>query len=637
MNQDFLGALVSPSLNGYSQTGSAPQGGLPAMPAPPTGRYTPQDIVRMVDQHEQDMRPLRDRMESDYSLYRLDKHQLKNVVSGTPLRNYAVYTSSDPRSFANKVISWLTQADLLIRVRHTNDKSHPTSVDNLKEYLAIGLLRAADERLVEILLPKLQAALAFHVTIRGGVVGGRCLMAKRPDGSTFVDITPFDPMNTHFGVGYNGLEWVCYKLRKTYQQIQNEYGVSLRGSPPTRDGTTDVEREWVDIYDFYDRQINTIITASEEVLKPPTPHGASRVPCYLVLVGNTPPIQPMRTVEASRDLGESVYEGSRGTYEANNDIMSVILELVARARRQGVKVRSRDGKLTLPEGQDPYVEGTQLSLAEGEDVEPLGMLEMAKETGVFLELVSGELQRATLPHAAYGQLPFQLSGYAINSLKQGIETVLTPRLEALEAIYLQIVNLLYDQYASGAFSPMELSGVSKGRKYFSQTITPDQLQGSCNYSVKAVSQLPQDEMTKWTIANMARQGPNPLFADNWIRENTLEIQDSEDAASQVMEQASENALPEARIYSLMKAAEEQNRPDLAAFYYQTLLQMLGAKMGVLPPGTPNALPGASPAGPASPGAAPQVMPQAARGTPPSPATSNNGPARVAPGTPRPGR
>ena len=50
----------------------------------------------------------------------------------------------------------------------------------------------------------------------------------------------------------------------------------------------------------------------------------------------------------------------------------------------------------------------------GEDLEPLGMLEVAKETGAFMGLVAGEMQRGSLPNTVYGEVAFQQSGFAIN-------------------------------------------------------------------------------------------------------------------------------------------------------------------------------------------------------------------------------
>lgn len=70
---------------------------------------------------------------------------------------------------------------------------------------------------------------------------------------------------------------------------------------------------------------------------------------------------------------------------------------------------------------------------------------MSKEAGAFMGMVSGEMQRGGLPHSIYGQLEFQLSGFAINTLRQGVETVLVPRLQALEKSYRAIFQLLCDQ------------------------------------------------------------------------------------------------------------------------------------------------------------------------------------------------
>ena len=81
-------------------------------------------------------------------------------------------------------------------------------------------------------------------------------------------------------------------------------------------------------------------------------------------------------------------------------MMSVMLEMTARSRKQGIKITSRDGQKTLEE--DPYQEGTEISLAQGENVEPLGLMEVARETGVYMGMVSGEMKRGSIPRYIYG-------------------------------------------------------------------------------------------------------------------------------------------------------------------------------------------------------------------------------------------
>ena len=605
--------------------------------APPlaVSPWTRDAIIKAVDRHETDTQALRDRMEADYSKWRLDPHQNIDPVTDEVLEDYAVYTSNAPKTFGNKIVAMLSQAEVLVRVEHINDKTHPPEADNDKERLAIGLLHAADERMVRLLQPTIQAALAWNICIRGGYVGGRALLVKRPDGRTYADITPWDPLHTHWGLGQDGLAWACYKIRKTPTQILTEYGIAVQESKRQETPSENTEQEGIDVYDFYTDTFNQVETANE-TLKSPTPHGAGEVPAFLVLVGSTPLTQAKGVTDTIKDVGESVFEAVRDVYEKHNDIMSIMLELVRRARRQGIKLFSDDGKKSLPE--DPYVEGTvvQLSKRQGEDVAPLGLLEMTKETGAFMGLVAGETQRGSLPYSAYGELQFQLSGYAITQLGQGIESVLYSRVDAMKHIYLQIANLLYRQYTSGLFDPMQLSGQDRSRKYFSAVISPQALEQTCDYTVKVVAQLPSDDVAKWSMAQMARQGPVPAASDSWIRENILGMQDAQEMDNQIKMQMAERGLAEATLFTLMKAAEDQGQPEVARFYFQKLIMLMAQIIGALPPGVGEPANPAEAGGPPQKGLRPEVQANAATGASPSPQQSNAGPSMVAPGTPRPG-
>lgn len=262
-------------------------------------------------------------------------------------------------------------------------------------------------------------------------------------------------------------------------------------------------------------------------------------------------------------------------------------------------------------------------------------------------LVSGEMQRGSIPHSVYGELQFQLSGFAINTLRQGVETVLSPRIIALENAYRQISNLICDQYSTGSYSAMELSGRDNNRMYFSDTISPEKVSNGGDIDISIVARLPQDEMSKFSMAQIAREGPTPLLPDLWIRDNVLGLQDADQIEDTVKEQIAERTLPEAGLWSLYQAAVKQGREDLAELYAGELTSLLLAKAKALsdnlgggaPPGpSPGAMPpvppGAPPAG-VPPMPPPQVMPPAAGGVPPPVPTPQAG-AVVPPGQPRPG-
>ena len=592
----------------------------------------------MVDDHHDSTYPMRDRMDEDHRLYRLEPYDAGD--------GYQSYTSNEPQGYADKIISFLTSAELIIRIPADGNDREQRDINNNKERFLIGALRSADDTLCMRMVPRVRDQLAWHMCIRGWYAG-RSLLIKEKDGSTTIDITPWDPINTYWGESSSGLTWACYKIKKTAKEIKEQYGVKI-------DTTTFGVDAGVYVYDFYDREDNYVVM-EDRILKKRTKHGHDGVPVFLGMVGSTPLIQSdVIGSESIADVGESVFKSNRKNYEDSNFMLSTMLELTARSRKQGLKVKSRDGTKTLEE--DPYKEGTEISLASGEDVEPLGMLEMAKESGAFMSMVSGELQRGSLPYSVYGQVDFQLSGYAINTLRQGVESILAPRIDALQKAYRNIFMMLSDQYSSGSFKALEVSGQTRDRMYFSEEITPEVVKKGGDPIVTLVSQLPQDDMAKMSQAQIAREGEIPLLPDIFIRDTILGMQDTDQIEDTLREQAAERALPEAQLWTILQSLEQRGRPDLAKFYFGELMMLLNEKQKAMaqamapppPPEPPMPIPGMMPppgAMPPPPGMMmppqggptlpPQVMPEAAMGGPPPMPTPPMGPA-VPPGTPRPG-
>ena len=155
-------------------------------------------------------------------------------------------------------------------------------------------------------------------------------------------------------------------------------------------------------------------------------------------------------------------------------------------------------------------------------------------------------------------------------------------------------------------------------------------------------------MSRYGMAQIAREGPSPLLPDLWIRDNILGIQDADQVEDAVKEQLAERTLPEAAVWSLYQAAMKQGREDLAEFYFGELTSMLFAKAKQMsdtlggggvggPPGPPSPGPGGAPVGPAPPPPmmGPEVMPPAMAGVPPPVPVPQGGPV-VPPGQPRPG-
>ena len=616
--------------------------------------YKPEEITALVDNHYDLTEPLRTRMDDDHKLYRLEEFDAGE--------GFQSYTSNEPQVYADKLISWLTSAEMVVRVPYNNSEREERENNDAKERFLIGVLKAADDRLTERFQPGVRQQLAWYACLRGWYAG-RALLVKDEEGETYVDIQPCDPLHTYWGEGKHGLAGACYKTKKTPSEIKAIWGVDVGGENADLD-----DDDAIDVYDFYDKEDNIVCT-DDQVLKKRTKHGSEKVPVFLGPVGSTPLVQAITdtgNLDTMEDYGESCFKASRDLYDKHNFMMSVMLELTARSRKQGLKVKSRDGTKTLEE--DPYKEGSEIALGQGEDVEPLGLLEMAKESGAFMSLVAGEMQRGGLPHSIYGQLEFQLSGFAINTLRQGVESMLVPRLKALEWAYRSMFHLICDQYITGAFKSMELSGQDQNRMYFREEITPDMIKDSGDVEVTLIGQLPQDEMSKMSMAQIAREGETPLLSDTFIRDNILGLQSADAMEDSIKMQVAETTLPEAQLWTLLQTALRQGREDLVEFYQGELMRLLTTKIaeqaqmqaqmqaaqappqpqapppgpppGMMPPGMmPPGMMGPGMMGPgmngAGPGLPPQVMPNAGLGVPPPAPVAPPGPS-VPPGTPRPG-
>jgi hypothetical protein len=492
-----------------------------------------------------------------------------------------------------------------------------------------------------------------------GMMPGMGPMPPPPsDTRTYVDIQDWDPRNTYWGMGKHGLAWACHKVRKTQTQIMEEYGVDVEDLPDTNDIDYEGDPRFTDsreldfaIYDYFDDKVNMVILEQGRLLKPATPHGMGRVPVSIGIVGSLPFLQAEGD-DYGVQYGESLYNSNRELFEQNNFMLSIMAEITHRAIKAPLNLRSRDGSFTL-EG-DPRVTGaeTSTSTQNEEDIVPIPLVEMAKETGVYLQTVQGMMQRGIFPFIAFGNLDFQISGYMGQQLRQSMEVPIVPAVKSMSIGLTEIGNILCDAYTSGNFDPMELSGRLQDpqRTYFSEVIEPNMVKNAGNLEVEMVPQLPQDNTAQIQLARMLTEGQVPLVDMRFAREHYLQLQDVDQIERAVLEQMSVTASPVALAFKMMMAAAEQGDEQLAMIYQDEVFMQLIQKANELMRAQMEAQMGqqmqqqgmgmGGPGGPGGQGGggrglSADVMPQAPIGAPPPPPTPQQGPL-VPPGQPRPG-
>lgn len=614
---------------------------------------TPEQIVGRVEAFEKSYVDVHNRMDADYDLWSL-KHYVPQDDRDV---GYREYTSNDPRTIADKAITLLSTAKLILKVPESRADRDDRERHNDKERVAIGFMNSSDERLKRIFPPlALQQAFSWYTPVRGYIVV-RYLLFKRAaseedgDDQTVVDITPWDPKATSWGMGKDGLAWICHKTTKTIRQIEEDHGKRAANTVRKEVASTTPEeqdQEPITIYDFYDREMNTVGTG-QTVLKKGLSHGAKHlgrasVPAAVVPVPTAPRISTGETNGNLAHIGDSIFAANRGLYNISNLIKSILMELVARGRKPVLVITSPDGSKTVEE--DPFKDGSILALQVGDKIEVLDMLNSTDDTASLLGVVLAEQQRGSFPNTAFGELQFQLSGFAINTLGQSLSTVIQPFLNAMTIAYEQILNGLLDQYASGEFRAMELTGEGNDRQWFSDSIEPESIKDLPALQVRLVAVLPRDDAAKIAMAQQLREGDIPLFDDRTIREDTLDVQDPDQIDQRVKHQLSERASPVGAAFQFMLAAAREGDFSMAQIWqrqaeFEVLkleleLQRLQIVAAGLAP-EQQALGGGGGSG-AAPGGqprfSPQVAPNATLGVPPPQPVPQIGPI-AAPDTPRP--
>jgi len=513
-------------------------------------------------------RTRRTRMESDYGLYRMNPYEAGN--------GYQSYTSNAPKILADKIMSYLSNAQMSIRVPLSSEVDDRTP-GTLKEKFVIGALNLADERMQRYGQPSIREQLAFYVTLRGWYAG-RAMLNKHEDGSTYVDITPFDPLHICYEMDDKGIVWLAHKTKRSASSVKNTFNVDVE---PLIEGETS---SGVTVWDYYSRTENAVLISGDKDQakygKRLTKHnvvdmnGNPCAPVFLGAVGPAPWIQDdLSGDDTARDYGESIFSANRTLYEDYNFAMSAYKTLVRRAVRRPYKIVSPDGTTTLD--TDPWQDGSEVPLPAGTDIKLMEEVTMPLDTGAFVGLISGELQRGGLSNVSYGELPFAISGFAAKILQEGSAHQIEPRVKGMTACYKQIAEIVSMQYEAGGYSPLEVRGRHNDiASYFNQEIKPADLEGAGAIDINFGVRMPQDEPQLVTMAQMLREGTKPLAPDEWIWENILQINDVDQFRNSISAQQAQVTEPKALLLTLIEGLMQTGEQEKALIYVDLLRKTL---------------------------------------------------------------
>ena len=449
---------------------------------------------------------LRQRWQEDYDLFRMKPY---NAGKG-----YYSYTSNAPRIIADKAVSMLVDAKLLIRIPEdilTAEEINTAS--NVERYL-YGAQNMNDEANLHIPDKLTNRQLKAWYAVLRGSFAERIWVHKGEGNKTLPEVTIWDMYNVCYGKDSKGVSWAAYTYKIPAKQAKEEYGVQESGAE-------------IEIVDFYDRKKNLFIVSDKEVRH--QEHDLGYCPIFIFRVGATPVVWQSNYQYTEKHSGESIYAPVRELIPILNKTLSDLMTLV----RRGVKVPmgywSAEGNKTIEEDIYQVEKAAVVPLRIGEVFLPLLPQTMPPDAKDLLNIITGELQRGSFSHTNFGELGFRLSGYAISQLQSALETVITPFVTALEQSYLIECLELVKQYAGKDLPPVEVRGRTSRNQPFgypvAMKVKPADIKGDWHPEVRLEPILPKDAPQRYELARLAREGEIPLLSDETIRSEILQIQD----------------------------------------------------------------------------------------------------------------
>ncbi len=548
-------------------------------------KYTAALILELIEEFEDTYRGLHERQDGDIKSYELDAYELDQFSDSV--------TYNEPRWMADSIIQLCSASILNLTINTEEEDKYKEAI--IEEF-HLSVDKSSDEYLNQMLVGRKKPTLCFHAAIRGWIAV-RVTLYRDKTGRLVACILPVDPRYVSWGVGMGGFQWVAYTTWRTKQEIALDYDYH------------DVD-DMAKVIDFWSEDENIILINDDEVKR--KSHNIGYPPFVMFPCTNQPKVIGGNMSDSKKHLkgwGESCYAGNRAIWPVINKILSVWLSLVVKAHKPGGFISTDDDTFTPDEL--PYGSGTAEKLPADAKWIPVEPADIARTTPELFNVMINASQKGGVPWSAIGSLwkGQELSGNALEELKEGLNKIVTPILHALEDAYQQISRMVEEQFLSYG-ETWEAEGFDTKGRHFFRAIEPDDLSGNHAIKYEFLSITPQEEARNIAKAQIMKS--SDLADDKFIDETIMKFTDPQGIEDgKAMQKAKQISWKIQMLESIKAFRKAGNNlyADIISAEMQKLLQQ-EAMSGMLAP--PSGGPPGRPALPA-PKQLPRPTPTAPQG------------------------
>ena len=513
----------------------------------------PREELKKIDQCKN--QALRDRMDNDFALYRLDEDRYKIPKEEG---EWETVITNRATAEANKLIDYLSYAKRKLWIPITEEAEIDRKKLAATERLAIGCLNLAD--MINEDIPEyvdIQSLASFFSVLRGWRTY-RFLIRKEGD-KVIPDLAVWDTRNTYWLTGRKRLNWVCYKRWDTAFGIKEEY--------PDWNGTVEKETSLIEVDDIWGcetgKNAEEGVIIQDKWVKEPVDIGLSYIPIR-IKAGRSAPLISDGKDDNIKMVGESFMANSRLLYSIESRLLSYKLTRAGQLAKPPLFIiydSTRGGLPPQIEG-DPYIKGRFIPIDTGKgqalDNKALTPPQAGDIDSTWATVV-GLLGLGNLSPVAYGVINQALPAQGIDILTHSTMDALKPHKKAVESDFIWLAQETIRQYINGNFGELELEGYDKSANKFKSKITSKEIDTNWRFECELIPDLLRDKSANLGLAS---QAVRDRLLSRRSALDVSQLSDDPDAELARIDQEEAEAIAEVKLWRMVaEIVKDARLPD----------------------------------------------------------------------------
>jgi len=223
----------------------------------------------------------------------------------------------------------------------------------------------------------------------------------------------------------------------------------------------------------------------------------------------------------ARYMGRAVFDNNLDLYLELDRALTLILQQLSNSAYGTTFVKTESGE--IPFTKDDVGSGAYIPLKLEDSVETVDLNPVPEALTALLTYLQQAMEKGGLPAQAFGVLPFQLSGFALNQIIRRVHNFLAPQATAMSRVLSDAMAMLLHQFRMGEFESIDMDIQAKGvyhGSYYMERFTRKDVPRTLYIETRLPLAIADDLLQRAETAR-ALSGPPRVLSRQTIWEETL--------------------------------------------------------------------------------------------------------------------